>query len=329
MMLIVDGSYYVARAQARMANLSNSDGFPTGGIYGGLNMIGSDLSKCAPDYACVVFDNAKDVSTPARCEIYPDYKSNRVPKTKEDKKASEIKHRSRKVVLDVLNFCGIRSVFAHKGWEADDTIASLASCASRKGQKVLITTGDKDLSALVSNNVKVLDTKTTDGNSVKDYWREALNPKGVEDKYGVPPGRILDLLALHGDAVDGIPGVPGFTRDTAAALIKEYGSLQKVHRAFVAGNDLGINRKKAEGTLDNVKFLKRNLKLVQLNCDLIEEDDFNLDSYAINTQLKTRANAVALLQEEFQFKNIPQSLLKYLDSDKKMTAFKQRASMFD
>lgn len=325
LLCIIDGSYYVARGNATKTHLS-SNGFPTSGIFFPLNMIGSDLTKLNPDYCCVVFDRSTKDEVPERNKIYPEYKENRKPQTEEDRVVSSIKTKQRRVVKDVLNMCGITSVFAHKGWEADDTIASLAIRASDANQRVLIMTGDKDIAQLVGSKIRVLDTKFEEGRpAIKDYWLDAMTVDRVQEKFGVPPNKIAELLALHGDRVDGVPGVYGITRETASVLITEYGSIKEVSAAYTRGElELGEKSK----LLSDTDFLKRNLKLVRLNVNLIQKGDFVLDDYKIDKN-NSQKEASKYLQSEFGFKDIPASLLKYLQRSSVVSSVKRRASMFD
>lgn len=330
LLTIHDGSYYVARAGARLGHLTSSSGFPTGAVWGAVNMFGGDWSKAQPDFAVVVFDRSTKGEVPEREKIYADYKAGRVAKTEEDVQKNTIKHQQRRIVKVVLNMCGIRSVFSHKGWEADDTMGALAVRAADAGHRVLIFTGDKDITQLVSSKIRVLDTKTGDDKAfIKDYWADAMNIDRVTARYEVPPSKIAELLALNGDAVDGVPGIKGITIETAAELLNAYGSIKGVCAEFNKSNPKGIITKYLKCTLlGDAAFLKRNLQLVRLNTNLISAEDFNIEDYKIDPDNQID-EARKYLQTEFGFKDIPAGLLKYLAGASGASALKKRASMFD
>ena len=149
------------------------------------------------------------------------------------------------------------------GHEADDLIASYAA-AARDGQaEVVIATNDKDIYALVGEGVRVYSTNKTDLKDPKDGFT-LLGPLEVEEKWGVPPGRIPDVLALTGDAVDNIPGVEGVGPKTAAKLVREHGST-----ALLAENPALIkNEKLRVKVAAAAERLRDNLELVRLDCDL-------------------------------------------------------------
>lgn len=321
---IFDASYYVSRGATAKAVLTSPSGFPTGGIYFSLNMMSSDLTKFNPEYACAVFDHGGGV-TPERELIYAEYKAGRKSVTTEEKAASKIKYQQRAAVKNVLNMCGISAINCHAGWESDDTMASLAVKAADAGQRVLILTGDKDISQLVSSKIRVLDTKSDDKRVIKDYWQDAMTSALVEERYGVPPKLISQWLALCGDGVDGIPGVPGINKVLAAKLLQNYGSLKAVSQAFTAG-DLELNAEKSR-LLGQPKFLKRNLALTRLNLDLFAE--FDLNTYRIDTKNSSAAEAAKYLQTEFGFKDLPPSLKKYVSGSSSVSTARRRATMFD
>src|SRR5207245_984329 len=143
------------------------------------------------------------------------------------------------------------------GWEADDVIATLARRARRTGWEVVVVTGDKDLLQLVE----------PDGNGVRSYdsmYEKWYGPAEVEEKWGVPPQLVADLLALTGDKIDNVPGIPGVGEKTAAALLKEFGTLEEVLSR--AGE---IKKPKLrENALANLETVRRARKLIQLNEDL-------------------------------------------------------------
>lgn len=206
-LVLVDGSSYLYRAFHAMPSLTNSKGFPTGAIYGVVNMLKKLISDYQPEYMAVVFD-AKGKTF--RDEMYPQYKANRSAMPPELVQQIESIH-------SVVSAFGL-PLLVVEGVEADDVIGTLAKQAEKHGLKTLISTGDKDLAQLVDQNITLVNTMT---NSV-------LNPETVKEKFGIPPELIIDYLTLVGDSVDNIPGVPQVGPKTAAKWLQEYGSLDNI-----------------------------------------------------------------------------------------------------
>jgi DNA polymerase I len=189
-LLLVDGSSYLYRAFHALPELRNSKGEPTGAIYGVLNMLRRLLKDTPADYIACVFD-AKGKTF--RDEVYPQYKANRPPMP--DDLGSQIG--PLKEAIAALGW----PLLEVEGVEADDVIGTLARQAERDGMRVIVSTGDKDMTQLVNPNVTVVNTNP------RTAEKELLDEAGVEVKFGVRPDRILDYLALIGDSVDNIPGV--------------------------------------------------------------------------------------------------------------------------
>ena len=207
LLVLIDGSSYLYRAFHALPNLGASSGQPTGATYGVINMVRRLLSDHQPQYAAVVFD-AKGKTF--RHELYPDYKANRPPMPEDLK--SQIPY-----VHDMIRAMGI-PLISIEGVEADDVIATLACRAGRDGLQTLVSTGDKDLAQIVNDRVELVDT-------MQD---KRLDREGVERKFGVPPGLIVDYLALVGDTSDNIPGVPKVGPKTAVKWLTEYGSVDEI-----------------------------------------------------------------------------------------------------
>ncbi|NPV05687.1 MAG: DNA polymerase I [Syntrophaceae bacterium] len=204
---LVDGSNYVYRAFFAIQGLTNSRGFPTNAVYGFNNMLSKLLRERKPEYIAVVFD-AKGPTF--RNEAFEDYKAHRKPMPDALKpQIAVIKDLVRAYRIPLLEIEGI---------EADDVIGTLARKFEAEGVKVVIVSGDKDLMQLVSDGVVMVDT-------MKDKTYDAA---GVEERFGVGPDRVAELLGLMGDASDNIPGVPGVGPKTALQLIRDYGSLEGV-----------------------------------------------------------------------------------------------------
>lgn len=203
-LLLVDGSSWLHRAFNALPPLTTQAGEPTGALYGVVNMLRRLLVDYQPDALAVVFDAPGKTF---RHEWFPDYKANRPPLDPELAQQIEPLHAFiRAMGLPLLQISGV---------EADDVIGTLTRQAITRGWPVLIVSSDKDLAQLVNGRVRLLDT-------MKNVITDAAE---VEEKFGVPPTRIVDWLALVGDASDNIPGVSGVGKVTAAKWLSQYGSL--------------------------------------------------------------------------------------------------------
>jgi len=207
-LVLVDGSSYLYRAFHAFPPLTNSAGEPTGAMYGVLNMLKSLISQVQPSHLAVVFD-AKGKTF--RDEMFEQYKSHRPPMPDDLRKQIQPLH-------DIIRALGI-PLLVIEGVEADDVIGTLAVAASKTNQKVLISTGDKDMAQLVDDNIMLINTMN---NSLLD--RDA-----VIEKYGIPPELIIDYLALMGDSADNIPGVAGVGEKTALGLLQGIGSMAEIY----------------------------------------------------------------------------------------------------
>lgn len=241
-LILVDGSSYLYRAFHALPSLSNSKGEPTGAVYGVTNMLRRLLTDYQPEYVAVVFD-AKGKTF--RDEMYPQYKANRPPMPEE--LAQQIKPIH--AVVGALGF----PILEVAGVEADDVIGTLVRQAVQISMPVLIATSDKDMTQLVSAQVSV--ANTMDGSE--------LDPVGVEAKFGVPPSQIVDYLALIGDTVDNVPGVPKVGPKTAARWLKEYGSLDDV-----MNRSDEIKGKVGENLRSSLEHLPLSRALVTIKCDV-------------------------------------------------------------
>jgi DNA polymerase-1 len=264
-LLLVDGSSYLYRAFHALPELKSPRGDPTGAVYGVVAM----LRRLAADYkadarACVFDARGKTF----REDEYPAYKANR-PSMPEDL-AAQIE--PIKEVVAALGW----PVLAVEGVEADDVIATLAEQAKAQGWRCVISTGDKDLAQLVDARVTLVNTMSN----------ETLDPPGVQAKFGVPPERIVDYLALTGDAVDNVPGVEKVGPKTAAKWIAQYGSLDAVMAAAAGiGGVVGENLRKA------LDWLPKGRSLLTVKRDVVLP--FSI------AELATHAGDDARLREQF------------------------------
>ncbi len=207
-LILIDGSSYLFRAYHALPPLTNSKGLNTGAAKGVVGMVRRLVADYPGDQVVVVFD-AKGPTF--RNEIYAEYKANRPPMPEELREQIEPIHAMiRAMGLPLVCISGV---------EADDVIGTLAVQAAARQQSVLISTGDKDMAQLVGDHVTLINTMT---NTTMDH-------RGVVEKFGVPPELIIDLLALQGDKVDNIPGVPGVGEKTALALLQNLGGLEAIY----------------------------------------------------------------------------------------------------
>ncbi|MEZ9651553.1 DNA polymerase I [Vibrio lentus] len=252
-LILIDGSSYLYRAfHAYPGTMSNGD-IPTNAVYGVVNMLRSMMRQFASDRIAVIFD-AKGKTF--RDDMYPEYKANRPPMPDDLRCQIEPLH-------NVIRAMGL-PLISIPGVEADDVIGTLASQASAMGMPVLISTGDKDMAQLVDDNVTLINTMT---NVVMDR-------EGVIEKFGIPPELIIDYLALMGDKVDNIPGVPGVGDKTATALLQGIGSIEKLYQNLDDIAALGFRGSKtmAKKLADNKANADMSYELATIKLDVELED---------------------------------------------------------
>ncbi len=246
-LLLVDGSSYLYRAYHAMPNLTGPGGVPTGAIHGFIAMLKKLRSDVGAEHAACVFD-AKGPTF--RDAWYPEYKANRSPMPEALAQQIEPIHEA----VRLLGW----PVLQPPGIEADDAIGTLARRATESGHRVIISTGDKDMAQLVNAQVTLINTMSN----------ETLDVPGVQAKFGVPPERIVDYLALVGDAVDNVPGVDKVGPKTAVKWLAEHGSLDGVVAAADRiGGAVGENLRRALDWLP----MARKLVTVVTDCDLSAE----------------------------------------------------------
>jgi DNA polymerase-1 len=204
---LVDGSHAIFRAYHALPHLSTRQGVPTNAVYGFTTMLLRAIREGNPTHLAVAFDEEAKAK---RSEIYQAYKATRGAPPEDLTPQFPLVRK----VLEAMRVPAI----GFPGYEADDVIATLAKRARAQGWEVVIVSGDKDLMQLVVNGIRCYD-------SMYEKW---YGPAEVEEKWGVPPSSLPDLLALTGDKIDNIPGVPGVGEKTAAGLLKEYGTLESV-----------------------------------------------------------------------------------------------------
>lgn len=259
--ILVDGSSYLYRAYHAFPPLTNSQGEPTGAMYGVLNMLRSLIIQYKPSHVAVVFD-AKGKTF--RDELYEEYKSNRPPMPDDLREQIAPLHEMVQAMgLPLLSISGV---------EADDVIGTLALKAAADGRDVLISTGDKDMAQLVTPKITLINTMTN----------VILGPDEVKEKYGVPPELIIDFLALMGDSSDNIPGVPGVGEKTALGLLQGLGSLDDIYQQLDNIATLSFRGAKTLGAkmAEHEKVAKLSYKLATIKTDV--ELDKTFDDLVVN-----------------------------------------------
>jgi len=271
---LIDGPNYVFRAFHAVRHLSNTKGEPTNAVFGYVQMLRSVLDKLAPTHVAVAFDPK---GGNFRNAIYPDYKAHRPPMPEELAvqwpKVWEVTRAFKLPLICIDNF------------EADDVITTLAKRAEQAGWQVTIVSSDKDLMQLVGGNIHMLDTmKGT-----------TYDPAGVTEKWGVPPARVHDLLALTGDTSDNIPGIPGIGPKTAAALLADYDTLEGV----LAHAEEIKQPKRRQSLIEHADAARLAYELVAL-CDTAPVAE-GLDDLAVQPPDRER---LAALFAELEFRRL-------------------------
>ena len=241
-LLLVDGSSYLFRAYHALPPLATSQGEPSGAIRGVINMLRKTVQEWQSDYVAVVFDAPGKTFRDA---IYDQYKANRPPMADELRvQIAPIHDFVRAMGLPLLMVDGV---------EADDVIGTLAVQAQEQGIETIISTGDKDMAQLVNADVSLINTMSD----------ALLDEDGVMEKFGVRAQQIIDYLALVGDTVDNIPGVPKVGPKTAVKWLAEYGTLD----AIIAAAD-NITGKIGENLRAALDLLPLSRRLVTIKTDV-------------------------------------------------------------
>ena len=248
---LIDGSGYIFRAYYALPPLSRkSDGLPTGAVNGFCTMLyklledsRSDAGKNKPTHFVVIFDSARKNF---RNEIYKDYKANRTETPEELAPQFEYIRKS----VEAFNVTSTEML----NYEADDLIATYTDKIIKKGAKVTIVSGDKDLMQLVKPGVRLYDPMKS----------RVLGNKEVKEKFGVEPSKVVDVQALAGDSSDNVPGVPGIGIKTAAELINKYKSLETL---LEKAHEIPQNKRR-ETILENKNKAILSRKLVELKNDV-------------------------------------------------------------
>ncbi|MFV0338875.1 MAG: 5'-3' exonuclease H3TH domain-containing protein [Chthoniobacterales bacterium] len=215
-LLLVDAHYFLYRSFFAIRNLRASDGRPTNAIYGYAKALRKMRSDLEPTHAATIWDCG---IPDRRMELQPAYKQQRPPMP-DDLQAQQAP------IEAMCPLLGFHNLSLEKT-EADDLIASYAQSAVQLGYEVVVATADKDILQIVAPNIRIYSTSKTD---LKDSGSSyaLLGELEVSEKWGVPPASIADILALTGDSADNIPGVPGVGQKTAAKLIQQFSTIEKL-----------------------------------------------------------------------------------------------------
>ncbi len=265
-MVLVDGSSYLYRAFHAIPPLTTSDGQPTNAARGVISMIRSLINNYPNSPIVVIFD-AKGKTF--RDEMYSEYKAQRPPMPDDLRVQIEPIHR-------MIEAMGLPLVVID-GVEADDVIGTIAKQIGEEGREVVVSTGDKDMAQLVTDKVTLVNTMTD----------TVMDVAGVKDKFGIPPELIIDYLALMGDKVDNIPGVPGVGEKTALALLQGIGSIKDIYQRLDDIAALGFRgsktmKKKME---DNQEMAELSYLLATIKCDVeLPFDPHTLKNEEINKE---------------------------------------------
>ena len=279
---LIDGSSYIFRAYFGIRQfLSTSDGFPTNALYGFINMLQKVVKEEKPDYLAVVFDSKEKTF---RHKMYPDYKANR--EAPPEDLAKQFPYFE--PLVKAYNIFSIRV----PGYEADDIIGTLAKKGAKEGYRVAIVSGDKDMMQLINSDVRMIDT-------MKNKW---FGVEEVEEKFGVTPDRVVDVMGLMGDTSDHIPGVKGVGPKTASELIRKFGSMHDLYERI----DEVDKKKLKEKLVQDKEMALLSRELVTINTSM------ELDCELEEMKLKPSNNSeLKKLFSEFEFS----SLLSELEDD--------------
>lgn len=260
-LVLVDGSSYLYRAYHALPPLTNSKGQPTGAVKGVVNML-RRLRKDFPQSPIAVVFDAKGKTF--RDDLFAEYKANR-PSMPDDLRPQV------QPIYDVVEAMGL-PLLVIEGVEADDVIGTLANQAAALSLSVVISTGDKDMAQLVNPWVSLVNTMT-------DSY---LDVQGVRDKYGFGPELMIDYLALMGDKVDNIPGVPGVGEKTALGLIQGVGGLDAIYANLEAIRSLAFRgaKKMPEKLIEHREMAYLSYMLATIKTDV--ELDVTPDSFQIS-----------------------------------------------
>ncbi|WP_163935323.1 DNA polymerase I [Paraferrimonas sp. SM1919] len=288
-LILVDGSSYLYRAYHSPPHLTNSKGEATGAVYGVINMLKSLVKQYNPSHMAVVFD-AKGKTF--RDDMYQEYKAHRPPMPDDLRSQIEPLHNA----IKAMGF----PLIAIGGVEADDVIGTIAKQACAIGRHCLISTGDKDMAQLVSDNITLINTMTD----------TVLDREGVINKFNVTPEQIIDFLALMGDKADNIPGLPGVGEKTAVALLNGLDSIDNIYQNLEKLPELNFRGSKTIAKkftdFEQELRLSQALTTIKLDCEVQQ----SLDDLAVKP---ADHDTLIELYKELEFRRFLQEQLRLKD----------------
>lgn len=277
--ILIDGSFYIHRAYHAFPKFTTSTGYPTWVIYGVIHMIINLLKRYQPTHMAIIFDS---IGKNFRHNLFAKYKANR-------NNMPQDLYIQINPLFEILQNMGL-PMFNISNVEADDVIGSLATHYSKLNNMILISTGDKDITQIVSSKIHLINTISN----------IILDPKEVENKFGVPPTLIVDYLALIGDHVDNIPGIPGIGKKTAQLLLNKIGNLQTIYKNLDKVCALNLRRSKSIKNLlqthKETAFLSYELATIKTDVPSLNYSDNQLLIQPLNIQ------TLSLLFEQYEFK---------------------------
>ncbi len=284
---LVDGSAYIYRAYHAIRNLSNSKGIPTNATFGFTKMLLKLMADKNPEYAGIFFDTPGPTF---RHRMYSDYKANRPPMPED----LVVQLPYIKAIVDGFNLKMIEMA----GFEADDLIGTISRKALSQGFSVIMVTGDKDFMQLVSDGAIIWDP-------MKDHLTDT---ESIQQSFGVLPSQMIDIMGLSGDTSDNIPGVHGIGPKTAAALIRQFGSIpllyERIHQVSQQKQREKLLQQKEQA------LLSRDLVTIDTQAPI----DFIPDAFRVTN---VKDDALAAIYQELEFKQLQHKKVIQQDLSKK------------
>ena len=293
--ILVDGQGLLYRAFYALPQLTTTYGQIVNAVYGFTMILIKLLEEEKPEYMTIAFDTPVPTF---RHKEFKEYKAHR--KKMPDELISQIP-----LIKEIINNYNI-SIYSKEGYEADDVIGTLAKEAEKRNFDTIIVTGDKDAFQLISAHTKMMAT-IKGVTEVKIY-----NEEDIRKKYGVGPEKIVDILALKGDASDNIPGVPGIGEKTALALIKEYGSLENI-----LNNSDKIPKKFLR---EQIKKYENQIKMCKRLATIIKEVPMEYDFDSFKVKCPNYEKLWKIFQK-LEFKNLLKKINPQIKQDKKKLEF--------
>ncbi|QJC36253.1 hypothetical protein GJT99_01925 [Enterobacteriaceae endosymbiont of Donacia cincticornis] len=277
--ILIDGTFYLYRAYYALPNLTNSKGYPTGAIYGFINMFNKIIKMNINSYFLIIFDTK---GKSFRKKIFSKYKLTRTKMP--NNLVIQIKP-----LYKIIKAMGY-NVIAIKNIEADDIIGTLSKYAEKRSYFIFIFSIDKDIAQLVTKNIKM----------VNPINYSISGPKEIYSKYGVHPKFISDLLALSGDSIDNIPGIPGIGNKISQKLINKLGNLKSIYQNITNIDNInfrgGENIKKKLIKYKKLVFLYHKLTKIKTNISFSQE--------YLNFKIKPKINCLKYLFKLYEFNKL-------------------------